>query len=121
MRHHSDANFLRGDSRLDNSGYLAGYVVECSLKALIVSQRRLGQREGWTNLCHSCGDFLDTRLGKPQRWTDRCHRCASHAGRKRLLSSGLRQTRLTQPGTFSATGVDGWTSHGGTLVASGAA
>jgi hypothetical protein len=35
MRHHSDANFLHGDGRLDNSGYLAGYVVECSLKALI--------------------------------------------------------------------------------------
>ena len=35
MRHHSDANFLGDDGRLDNSGYLAGYVVECSLKVLV--------------------------------------------------------------------------------------
>ena len=35
MRHYSDANFLREGGRLDNSAYLAGYVVECSLKALV--------------------------------------------------------------------------------------
>jgi HEPN domain-containing protein len=35
LRHHADANLLRGAGRHDNSGYLAGYVVECSFKLLI--------------------------------------------------------------------------------------
>lgn len=34
-RHLGDASKLHGDSRFDNSTYHAGYVVECSLKAVV--------------------------------------------------------------------------------------
>jgi len=35
-RHYVDASLLLGSKRLDNAGYLAGYTVECSLKAIII-------------------------------------------------------------------------------------
>lgn len=36
-RHYMDAVLLLDNNRYENAGYLAGYVVECSLKAIIVS------------------------------------------------------------------------------------
>lgn len=35
VRHATDAEHLFGSGRFDNAGYLAGYGVECSLKALV--------------------------------------------------------------------------------------
>lgn len=58
MRHHSDANLLRGNGRLDNSGYLAGYVVECSLKALIECSEGLSCRTFGHDLPHLAGRAL---------------------------------------------------------------
>ncbi len=36
-RHFVDSEHLLSESRADNAGYLAGYVVECSLKAVMMS------------------------------------------------------------------------------------
>ena len=36
VRHFDDSEHLLNESRIDNAGYLAGYVVECSLKAVIM-------------------------------------------------------------------------------------
>lgn len=36
VRHHSDAALLLDEGRFDNAGYLAGYTVECTLKAIIL-------------------------------------------------------------------------------------
>ena len=38
-RHSFDADLLIENKRLDNAGYLAGYAVECSLKAIILRHR----------------------------------------------------------------------------------
>lgn len=35
-RHLDDSEHLLSESRVDNAGYLAGYVVECSIKAVIM-------------------------------------------------------------------------------------
>ncbi len=36
VRHYVDSSLLLEGKRLDNAGYLAGYTVECSLKAIIL-------------------------------------------------------------------------------------
>jgi len=36
-RHLEDSKYLLDDERWDNSAYLAGYVIECSIKALITT------------------------------------------------------------------------------------
>jgi hypothetical protein len=47
MRHYRDAAFLLDGGRLDNAAYLAGYVVECSFKAVIQCGDRIaGQSLG---------------------------------------------------------------------------
>jgi hypothetical protein len=39
MKHLEDAKSLLGANRVDGAAYLAGYVVECSLKSLVVVAR----------------------------------------------------------------------------------
>lgn len=35
VRHYNDSNHLHSNGRLDNAAYLAGYVIECGLKAIL--------------------------------------------------------------------------------------
>jgi HEPN domain-containing protein len=58
FRHDSDANFLLGHGRLDNAGYLAGYVVECCLKALIACGEGPGSRALGHDLTSLAGQAL---------------------------------------------------------------
>jgi len=43
-KHLADAKALLGDSRFDGAAYLAGYVVECSLKSILQVQNGVATR-----------------------------------------------------------------------------
>jgi hypothetical protein len=58
LRHHRDATFLSEQGRLDNAAYLAGYVVECSLKLAIACGERLGGRSLGHDLPNIAGPAL---------------------------------------------------------------
>jgi HEPN domain-containing protein len=58
LRHHHDANLLLESGRLDNAAYLAGYIVECSLKALIQSGEEIGGRSLGHDLPNIAGGAL---------------------------------------------------------------
>lgn len=73
IRHTSDAEFLLGRGRVDNAGYLAGYGVECSLKAVV----RLG------------GGLLPKALGHN---LENLHGAALELAT--LLSPGIRRYRV---------------------------
>lgn len=45
-RHLTDASILQQDDRCDGAAYLAGYVIECTLKTIIVFRTAAGQPRG---------------------------------------------------------------------------
>jgi len=71
-RHLMDAKFLSKNNRMDNAGYLAGYAVECSLKAIIMHGRGPDPKAYGHDLITLGGAALDLSL---------------------LLSPGLRRYR----------------------------
>lgn len=61
-RHLTDASFLAENNRIDNAGYLAGYAVECSLKAIIVHSGGQDPRVYGHDLATLGGAALDLSL-----------------------------------------------------------
>lgn len=57
-RHLDDSTFLNLHDRVDNAAYLAGYVVECSLKLLLAQSRYLAPKSLSHDLTTLSGDAL---------------------------------------------------------------
>lgn len=83
-RHATDAEHLLRVGRLDNAGYLAGYAVECSLKAVILHSGGRPQAYGH-DLAALTGPALELAV---------------------LLSPGLRRYRSDLIPTVAAIGAD---------------